>query len=185
MRNNLHIQLILGAGLISLAACQRAEMGATAAKSAVQAQSTPTLSTTDATFLNMAGMSGMEEVTFAQLAQTNAGSPAVKRFAAQMITDHTPANQQVTSLAQAKQITPATTMDNTHTQLYQQLKAMHGRAFDQAYTSGQVQDHQMAVDTFKTESQNGTDADVRGFAAQSLPMMQHHLQMAKAISKRP
>lgn len=177
--------LIAGAALLSLAACsQRAENAATTVQSAAQAQTTPTLSTTDATFINMAGTSGIEEMTFGQLAQTKASSAAVRRFAQQMVTDHTMVNQQLMALAQRKQMTPPSSMDMRHEQLLQQLQGMKGRAFDRAYIEGQVQDHQMAVQAFQTEAQSGTDPEVRAFAQQYLPALQQHLQMAQTLAGR-
>jgi putative membrane protein len=182
MTNTTRLALTLGAALLGLAGCQRAETAATTVQSAAEAQVNPTLSTTDATFINMAATSGVDEVTFGQLAHTRASNPAVRRFAEQMVADHNVANQELVGLAQAKQMTPPTSMDRAHDQLYQQLQTMHGRAFDRAYMDGQVKDHQMAVETFRTEAQNGTDPQVRSFAQQNLPLMQRHLDMAQKLA---
>jgi putative membrane protein len=168
--------------LVSLVACQRAEQAATTVQSAAQAQTTPTLSTTDATFINLAGTSGIEEITFGQLAQTKASRAAVRNYAAQMVTDHTAANQQLIALAQAKQMTPPSSMDMLHQQLFQKLQGMRGQAFDRAYMDSQVQDHVMVVEAFHTEATNGTDPQVRSFAQQNLPTMQQHLQMARGLT---
>ena len=168
--------------LLFLAGCQRAEQAATTAQSAVQAQTTPTLSTSDATFLNLAGTSGIEEVTFGQLAQTKASRAAVRNFAAQMVADHTTANQQLVALARSKQLTPPSSMDLMHDQLFQKLQGLRGSAFDRAYMDSQVQDHAMVVEAFQTEAKNGTDPQVRSFAQQNLPTMQQHLQMARSLT---
>lgn len=185
MAFNPRAALIAGVALLSLAACsQRAENAATTVQSAAQAQTTPTLSTTDATFINMAGTSGIEEVTFGQLAATKANGAAVRRFAQQMVSDHTMVNQQLESLAQRKQMTPPSSMDMRHEQLYQQLQGLKGRAFDRAYLNGQVQDHQMAVQAFQTEAQSGSDPEVKAFAQQYLPTLQQHLQMAQTLAGR-
>lgn len=141
--------------LLTLAACQRAEQAATTVQSAAQAQTTPTLSTTDATFINLAGTSGIEEVTFSQLAQTNASRAAVRNFAAQMVTDHTAANQQLTALAQAKQMTPPSSMDMLHQQSYQKLQGMRSWAFDRASMDNQVQFHVTVVEAFRPRPRMG------------------------------
>jgi putative membrane protein len=173
--------LLISTALLSLAGCQRAQQVATTMQSAAQAQTTPTLSTTDATFINMAGTSGLEEVQFGELAQTKASNAAIRRFAAQMVADHTQANQRLAALAQTKQMTPPSSMDTLHSQAYQQLQNARGRAFDKLYMDGQVQDHQQVVQIFQTEAQNGTDPEVRGFAQRNLPMMQRHLEMAQRL----
>ena len=141
---------------LALAACQKADNAAVTAKSAAQAQVNPTLSTTDTTFLNMAARAGSEEVIFGQLAGKKASSRAVRDFAAQMVADHTPANAKLMALAQSKQLNPPTTMDGAHQATYDTLEKTRGRAFDKMYMDGQVEDHQMVVDTFRTEATNGT-----------------------------
>jgi putative membrane protein len=178
------LSLIVGAILLALAGCQPIQQAATTAQSAVQAQTTPTLSTTDATFINTAGALGLAEVELGELARTKASSPDVRRFAAQMVTDHTPANQQLAALARSKQMTPPSSMDTAHQQVYQQLQNTRGRAFDTLYMDGQVQDHQQAAQLFQTEAQNGTDPEVRAFAQQNLPKMQQHLAMAQRLAPK-
>lgn len=172
------------AALICLAGCQRTEQAATAAQSAVQAQSTPTLSTTDATFLNLAGTSGIEEVNFGQVAASKASSPAVRRFAQEMVTSHSKMNTDLIALAKAKQMTPPSSMDTQHDQMLATLQGQKGRAFDRMYMTGQVNDHKMTAEAYQTEISNGTDPDVKSFAQQGLPIIQQHLQMAQKLAPR-
>ena len=145
------------AALLVLAGCEATDKAATDVKSAAQAQTTPTLSTTDATFINTASQAGVEEIKFAQLAETQSHSARVKKFAMQMVTDHTAANEKLTALAQQKGITPTTTTDTAHDQMYTQLQGEHGRTFDRDYLAGQIKDHQMVADAMQTEIQSGTD----------------------------
>lgn len=168
--------------LLALAACQSADKAAVATQSAVQAQTTPSLSTTDATFLNTASVAGNEEVQFGQLAEKKANLRSTRSFAARMVTDHTAAGQQLATLAQSKQITPDTAMDPDHTTQFASLQKLHGRAFDRAYLNGQLQDHMAAVQLFQNEAQNGTDPQVRAFAQQTLPTLQAHLKMVQGLS---
>lgn len=181
MHRSVPLALTLTAAL-AISACQASEEAATTAKSAAQAQSSATLSTTDATFINTVAMAGNAEVTFGQLAASKATRGDVRQFANRMVTDHTKGNQQLMALAQQKDITPSQGMDTMHQTLYEQLQAMSGSDFDNAYMKSQVQDHEMVVETFQTEADSGSDADVKGFAQQNLPTMQQHLQMARSIS---
>ncbi len=170
------------AALVGLAGCEATDKAATDVKSAAQAQTTPTLSTTDATFINTVSQAGVEEIKMGQLAETQSHSPRVKHFAMRMVTDHTAANQKLMALAQQKGITPTTTTDTMHDQMYSQLQGEHGRTFDHDYLQGQIKDHQMVADAMQNEIQNGTDADVKSFASMTLPTIQQHLQMAQALS---
>jgi putative membrane protein len=176
--------LLAAAALMPLAACSQAQQAATTVQSAAEAQTTPTLSTTDTTFLNEAGRAGAEEVAAGQLAQTKAASRPVRRFAARMVTDHGAINQELMTLAQSKGITPTTAPDDAHTDMMKNLQMLRGRAFDRAYMTGEVADHQAAVTLFQNEAQNGTDPAVKAFAAKDLPVLQSHLSMAQQLAPR-
>ena len=181
MTRILHVALILGAALLSLAACQPAGQGGTADQSAGQAQATPAQLAADTAFINTAGTLGLEEVRFAQLAETKAADPAVRRFAAKMIADHTMVDQALAALAQSKGITPPSNMDARDETLYRQLQSLDGPAFDRAYIDGQMQDLTMVIEAFQAEADSGKEPQVRSFAQQYLPMMQQHLQMALTL----
>lgn len=172
---------LLAAAAIPLLGCAASEHAATEVKAAAQAATTPTLSTADAAFFDQAGRAGIEEVTFGQLARTQASRASTRDFALRMIEQHTKLNQELTQLAAKKQITPTTSMDTAHEDMYAQLQPLHGRAFDRAYLDGQVADHEAAISLFQNEAANGTDPDVKAFAAQALPELHKHLQLAERL----
>jgi putative membrane protein len=183
-QNARRLPLLAAVILLPLAGCATSEKAVTAVQSAVQAQTTPTLSTSDTTFLNTAGRAGAEEVMFGKLAQTKATTAADRRFAGTMVMQHTALNQQLVQLAQSKGITPPSDPDTAHQMAYDQLQKLHGRAFDKAYLDGQVQDHQAVVAAFQTEAQDGTDPDIKAFAAKNQQEMQQHLAMAQRLDPR-
>jgi putative membrane protein len=168
---------------IGLAACQSSEKAATTVQSATQAQMTPSLSTTDANFINTVGAGGHAEVQFGQLAQTQATRTDVRVFAAQMVTDHTAAGNELAALAQQKQMTPPSDMDLNHKAAYDRLSKTFGSEFDRVYMQGQVEDHTAVVNAFQNEITNGSDADVKAFAQKYLPTIQHHLEMARQLAQ--
>jgi len=168
---------------IGLTACQSFEKAATTVQSATQAQMSPSLSTTDATFINTVGAAGIAEVQFGQLAQTQATRTAVRAFGAQMVADHTAANNELATLAQSKQMTPPSDMDMMHKAKHDQLSNIAGSEFDRVYMQGQVEDHIAVINAFQDEIANGTDADVKAFAQKHLPAMQQHLQAARILAR--
>src|SRR5688572_22340557 len=149
---------------VGMAACQTTEKAATTVQSATQAQMTPTLSTTDANFINTVGMGGHAEVQFGQLAQSRARRADVRAFAAQMVSDHTAAGNELSTLAQQKQMTPPAEMDLNHKAKHDQLSNTYGTEFDRVYIEGQVEDHTAVLAAFQNEITNGSDADVKAFA---------------------
>ena len=88
------------------------------------------------------------------------------------------------ALAQQKQITPPSTMGAEQQQIYDNLAKLRGGAFDRAYAQAMVKDHEDDLRDYRTEAQNGSDPDVRAFAARHVPILEEHLRMAQRLPKR-
>ena len=170
--------------VLALAGCAQTQRAADTTVAAAKAQVNPTLSTSDATFMTTAARGGLAEVQMGQLAQQNGRSAAVKRFGQQMANDHGRANQEMMALAQQKQITPPSTMGAEHQSIYDDLAKLRGGAFDRAYAQAMVRDHEEDLRLYREEAANGTDPDVKAFAARHVPLLQEHLRMAQRLPQR-
>ena len=179
-------RVLWGAAFASLvlAGCAQTQRVADTTMAAAQAQVNPTLSTTDATFMTTAARGGMAEVQMGQLAERNGRSAAVKRFGQQMVSHHGQSNREMMALAQRKQITPPSGMGAEHQRIHDDLAKLRGGAFDRAYAQAMVQDHQEDLRVYQAEAQNGTDPDVKAFAARQVPILQEHLRMAQRLPQR-
>jgi putative membrane protein len=100
------------------------------------------------------------------------------------VTDHTKVNQELTALVQAKQLPVATELDQKHQAMAEQLATLHGAAFDRAYLAGQVADHEQTVTLFTTQANEGQDAELKAFATKTLPTLQEHLRMVRALAAK-
>jgi putative membrane protein len=149
-----------------------------------EGQLNPTLSTSDAALMTTAARGGMAEVQLGQLAQRNGSSAAVKRFGQRMVEDHGRSNQEMMALAQRKEITPPSSVGAEHQSTYDDLAKLRGRAFDRAYAQAMVKDHQEDLQAYQEEAANGTDPDVKAFAARHVPLLQEHLRMAQDLTRR-
>jgi putative membrane protein len=58
---------------------------------------------------------------------------------------------------------------------------LSGAAFDKAYAKSMVSDHTKAVAMFQKEADKGGDSGLKSFAATTLPTLQEHLTMARAL----
>ncbi len=170
--------------LLVLTGCAQTQRAADTTIAAAKAQVNPTLSTTDATFMTTAARGGLAEVQMGQLAQRNGRSAAVKQFGQQMVSQHGRSNQEMIALAQQKQITPPGTMGAEHQRIYDDLAKLRGSAFDRAYAEAMVRDHQEDLRLYQEEAANGTDPDVKAFAARHVPLLQEHLRMAQRLPQR-
>lgn len=138
----------------------------------------------DTEFMNEAASGGMMEVELGQLAANKAVSADVKKFAKMMVDDHTKANNELKSLAAQKGITLPAMLMEKHQKMVNDLTAKTGKEFDKEYMNMMVDDHKEDIDAFEKAADKGNDADVKAFAAKTLPTLKHHLEMAEQTEKK-
>lgn len=142
----------------------------------------PPLASADATFVTAAAQGGMTEIQEAQLAQKTSHSARIKAYAARMISDHNAADDQLKQLAMTKNAMLPTAVNDTQMQEMAKLQGETGRSFDHDYIADNIAGHQQQVVLFQTESQGGTDPDLKKFATDTLPTIQSHLDQATALA---
>jgi len=122
-----------------------------------------TLNQQDKTFVKEAAIGGMAEVELSKIAQKS-DNAEVKRFADRMVRDHSAANQELTTIATGLAIDMPKALDQEHEQMRQKLTTLHGKAFDEQYMQGMVEDHNKAVNLFQQEERSGSSAHLKQFA---------------------
>ncbi len=140
--------------------------------------------TTPNGFMTEAAKGGMAEIELSKLATTKAQNAEVKKYAQQMIQDHTNASAELKQLAGKKNVTLPTELDAEHKAIKDRLSGLSGAEFDKAYVNAMVSDHEKTVNLFKTQADGGMDADAKAFAAKTLPKLQGHLDMIKGIESK-
>jgi putative membrane protein len=140
--------------------------------------------TADAKFAMEAAMGGMEEVEMGRLAAQKGASDEVRQFGQRMVDDHSKANSDLMQVASSKGWALPAALDAKHQADMRKMSALSGEAFDRAYVKMMVKDHKKDVGEFQKESTRGADADVKSFAARTLPTLQEHLQMIQRIDDK-
>ncbi len=135
------------------------------------------------TFLTDAVQGGMAEVEMGKLAASKSKDPEVKKFGQMMVTDHTAANATAKALAAKLKITIPADI-GSHKSAVDKLSALTGTDFDKAYVDDMVSDHEGDVAEFEKQAANSTDAEVKAFAAKTLPTLKKHLEAIKAIKAK-
>jgi putative membrane protein len=140
------------------------------------------VSGSDASFMKQAAEAGSAEIEGSKLAEARATSADVKSFAGQMVADHGKVADELKQLADSKGVKlPAKPSVAQRTKL-KLLSARKGEKFDRRYADSiGVEAHEEAVKLFRTASTMARDADVKAFAVKTLPGLEHHLEMAKAL----
>jgi putative membrane protein len=137
----------------------------------------------DTTFAKEAASGGLMEVELGNLAQQNAASDRVKAFGQMMVRDHSAANNELKSLASAKNMMLSDSMMKKHRDHVESMRKMNGKSFDNHYMQMMVKDHNEDVQKFEKASTGSTDADLKAWAGKTLPILRMHLDSAKAINK--
>ncbi len=169
------------ASLLTIAPAQEGSMGS--GQSSNQTMSSG-LSAADKKFVREAAEGGMAEVELGQLAVQKASSDDVKKFGQRMIDDHSKANDKLKEVASSKGISLPSSPNAKQEATKNRLSKLSGDEFDKAYMRDMLQDHKQDVAAFRTESKTGRDADVKSFAAETLPTIQDHLKEAQSITPK-
>ena len=128
-------------------------------------------SATDTDFATKAAEAGMAEVSTGHAAATKGESAAVKAFGKKMVDDHTKAADELKNVAAKSGVKLPTTMSADQKAAGEKLAGLEGAEFD----------NEEAVALFKNEASAGSDAGLKSFAQQTLPTLEEHLRMAKAL----
>lgn len=149
---------------------------------ATNPNATPMLSAKDQEFVKKAAEGGMMEVTLGQLAVAKATSNDVKDFGNRMVSDHGKANDDLKQLASNKGVTLPTQPAAEEEKTSNDLSKKSGTAFDKAYMSDMVKDHNKDVQEFKKAANEVQDPDLKSWVSKTLPVIEDHLKQAKQIA---
>ena len=134
-------------------------------------------------FLVKAANGGMAEVKLAQLAKEKAKDSAVQHFADMMIADHGAANEKVKAFAAERNVTLPAEPGADEQKKEADLSKKSGKDFDKDYVNTMVKGHEETLDLFKKASAKVTDAPVKAFIDNTIPVIEHHLMRIKDIKK--
>lgn len=133
-----------------------------------------------AAFMDTAAVGGMMEVDLGKLALEKSSNAQVKKFAAQMVADHTKANTDLkTVAAKLEHLLPSAYPADVKAHM-DAMKKLNGKEFDKHYMDMMVNDHVKTLDLFRSAS--SLRSEVKDFAARTLPVLEKHNEMAKEIS---
>jgi putative membrane protein len=135
-------------------------------------------------FVKKVAISDMFEIQASQLALSKNPDADTKPFAEKMVKDHQQTSKELKALVDSGKVKAPlpTALDAEHQKKLDDLRAKNGKDFDRAYDQIQVQAHEEAVALFERYSQSGDNADLKQWAAKTLPHLKEHLAMAKKLS---
>ncbi len=128
-------------------------------------------------------MSDMLEIEAAKIAQQK-GNAVEKKFAEQMIADHTKTATELKGMVsgEMKAAIPVA-LDDASRKKLDKLRDTKPEEFPGQYDHMQVSAHKDAVSLFERYAKGGDDPKLKDWAGKTLPALQHHLEMAQDIDK--
>ncbi|WP_339430705.1 MULTISPECIES: DUF4142 domain-containing protein [unclassified Pseudomonas] len=134
-----------------------------------------------AEFINDASAKGMADIEASRMAHQKTESKEVKDYTIVVINDRTTANQHLAKIAKKLDlpVAPREEMADKAKQLIPQVK--DGATFDQAYAASQVKATEEAIEQIQQQAQTTDVPEIKAFADETLPKLQNHLQMARAL----
>jgi putative membrane protein len=141
----------------------------------------------DAQIASIVVTANQVDIDAGKLASSMASNPEVKKFGAQMVTDHSGVNKQATELVTKLKVTPK---DNPTSQSLKSggeanvanLKKLKGAAFDKAYIDHEVEYHQQVLDAVdKTLIPSASNAELKALLTKVRPAFVAHLEHAKHV----
>jgi putative membrane protein len=126
------------------------------------------------------------QIALAKLAMGKSSNPQLRALASRIVSDHSALNLQFTRLASSTSSkgrahgVPA--QDVSAMQAH--LKSLQGAAFDQAFAGMMVKEHRKIIAAYEVAAKTSTDDRLKTIASRGLPVLQGHLDAARALMKQ-
>jgi len=132
----------------------------------------------DVAFVKQATESGRKEVAAARDALPQLKNPELKRIAEMLVSDHGNANARLSKIAETKgwpvpapqaAVPPASGTASSD--------------FDSKWTADMIAGHERSVALYRAQARSGEDKDLRQYASDTLPTIEHHLAELRSLQK--
>ncbi|MGH9753293.1 MAG: DUF4142 domain-containing protein [Blastocatellia bacterium] len=142
------------------------------------------LTTSEKDFLSDAARGGMLEVQLSNLAEQKASGNEVKQFGEHIATGHSQLGQKLQQVASNLNVTLPQTLEPAQQNVVSRLERLSGKAFDREYLKAMVSDHLKDISEFERAASQMTNADIKQFVSEALPILRDHLKMARELAAK-
>lgn len=150
---------------------------ATILQTSAYGQLIPTVNPHEREFIKGALASSRKIVAVADLAMSQGADPMVRSLAQMIVYEHIKSNTSLEEIARKKGIET-----NIAAEFDTRLGSLKGQEFDRALLQKIVESHTDEIERCKQAEKSITDGDLRDYIAALLPMLQGHLEQAKALT---
>jgi putative membrane protein len=138
----------------------------------------------DQQFVDFAAQTDMVEANLGQLAGSAADAQPVKDYGQMLAADHSKDFNQLYDVAHQANLNMPNAIDAEHNKaMVDPFQKLKGAAFDRRYIHEMVAGHTKAIAIYKKEAADAQNPALKSYAEQALPVLQKHLDDAKALEK--
>jgi putative membrane protein len=141
------------------------------------------VSSDDRDFAARAAQGGMAEVEMGNLAQQQGTSAQLKEYGRALVEDHTKLSNQLKDIAAKENFMLPTEMTSDERKAVDRLSKLSGPEFDKEFAKESVSDHKKDIDEFSKQARSGQDEALKTFAANTIPVLEKHLNMAENVEQ--
>lgn len=131
-------------------------------------------------FLRAAIQGNYSEVTLGRMIQHQGSTQEVRSFGSMLVGDHGKGLEQAQAIADRMHLRIAATLTPEARMEQRRLQRLSGRSFDREVRRYMIDDHQKDIALFRAQVRSG-DRATAAYAAATIPVMQHHLSMARSL----
>lgn len=139
------------------------------------------LSEQDRQFLSYAAEDNQAEIQLCLLAEKKANDLALKAFARLMVNDHVGVESRLAALANGERTELPNGNGDEGDKTLSKMQSTPIEHFDEEFLKAQIEDHANDVKKFSDIEKKTQNEGVRRFAAETLPILQQHAKLAKAV----
>jgi putative membrane protein len=132
------------------------------------------------TFLRQAGLTDNSEIELGALAEARGGSQAARDAGRMLQADHRASQRAAAPLLARYRVRPPVGVLPEARAEMRRLERLRARAFDRELATFNITAHQRAIAMFQAQVRTG-DRATAAFARAQLPVLRHHLQMARDL----
>ena len=134
----------------------------------------------DADFVYDVVASSYSEIKLAEIANQKSRTPAVKKVAQELVTDHTESLNELKTLAQAKAISLPVEESDASRRKLENIAEESREEFDEKWCREMMELHEKDIDAFENRMKNTEDADLKAFISKTLPVLKKHHESLEA-----
>lgn len=134
-------------------------------------------------FLKEVARTDLLQIELGRLAASQADGKAVREYGQRMLTNHNAIQAIIARLAGKEGVALPSVPGDEGAEAIRRLGALRGTEFDKAYVMFVAELHPRTLAMYRWQADNGTDAEVKAFAAQTAPIVGTHVRLGDLLNQ--